>query len=93
MKTYIMSFLHRDEEQKNNICIPFFPPETPEDFIPTMLIHMKTGDKMAATLGFMWLRSRRNSILHHLSIVTLMKMMFFLYKYKTDAIKKMTAWT
>ena len=82
----------RDEGKKNDICRPFNPPDVPLDFFPGFLNHMINSGKVGAELGLLWSIRRRTSIMHHMSFVSLAKLIWVMVTKKTPLVEKLTSW-
>lgn len=78
-----------DEEKKNSVCTVLTAPQMPEDFISNMYTDNLTNAAVIATLGFRWERQRRSSILHHIQVFDLIKLIYKMGKKKEPQMKKL----
>lgn len=78
-----------DEEKKNSVCNVLTPPQMPEDFFSNMYTDNVTNGAVMATLGFRWERQRRSSVLYHVQVFDLIKLIYKMGKKKELLMKKL----
>jgi len=69
-----------DEEKKNSVCVVLEAPQMLQDFFKNFYTDGLTNERVFATLGFRWMRQRRNSVLHHVQVFDLINMMYQMRK-------------
>jgi hypothetical protein len=77
-----------DEDKKNRICIPFKPPQMPEDFATGLLGHLSNSETIGAELGILWMVSRRTSLFYHMSWGNFLKTIWNVVKNGKKVEKK-----
>ena len=77
-----------DEEKKNGVCTVLTPPQMPEDFVANSYVDNKTIDATLTVLGFNWERQRRSSLMHHVPLFDLLKLVFYMWTKKKLLVKK-----
>jgi len=88
-----LELLHpEDEEKKNEICRPTNPPDVPLDFFPGFLRHIVNSGKVGAELGLLWTMRRRTSIMHHMRVFNLVKLIWVMVTKTKPLVEKLTSW-
>jgi len=88
-----LELLHpEDEQKKNDICRPSNPPDVPLDFFPGFLHHIVNSGKVGSELGLHWSVRRRTSLLHHMSFLSLAKMIWLMATRTKPIVEKLSRW-
>merc|ERR1712126_13492 len=81
-----------DEEKKNAVCDPIPAPEMQQDLFDGFLRTLLNADRIVAELGFWWMRSRRVTPVHHMTLPNLLRFVYNASRYKTQMVNKLTGW-
>ena len=78
-----------DEDKKNAICTPLNGPQLPAQWFALQYGANMNADKIGKALGLGWLRSRRLSLLSHVSLIPFLKIMIYMVRNKEKFNEKM----
>ena len=87
---YDLSFRFPDNEtKKNDCCTPLNAPQLPAQWYELNYQANVNGDKIGKALGLGWMRNRRLTPLHHMSLMGFAKTMMFMIRNKEKVGDKM----
>ena len=77
-----------DEVRKNLACTPINAPQLPAQWFEIQNLNNLNSDKIGKELGIVWMKKSRLSVLHHISVIPLIKLMTYMNKNKDKINEK-----
>ena len=84
--TAVIELKQDDEETKNAECVPVPHPELPKDYFSAVFVSTQNLEKWAIPYGW-WLLRSRLTILHHVSWLGVLRLVFGLLRWEKAAVQ------